>query len=92
MLVKFVTIKYSSQTQKKYDLSEIYINPEHIILATEDHSYDELSLQNKLPEGFPKDQKFTCIILNKDKMGHRITVLGDLKSIAIKLNGVKNGT
>lgn len=76
----------------QYVVSEIYVNPQHIVLLKEDLRYIELHIQKKLPEGFAKNQKFTTVYLNKSSGRNKITVIGDIAGIAYKINeGKQNG-
>ena len=57
----------------------------------EDLQYIELHVQNKLPEGFEKNRKFTRILISRGNMGEELTVVGEISGIAAKLNEGKNG-
>lgn len=97
MMVKFTSINEeiinfnNSQGHKKYFLSVLYVNPQHIVLVKEDLQYVELLVKKMLPEGFPENQKFSRILLNRGNMGEEFTALGDIKSLVTIINEANNG-
>jgi|694.fasta_scaffold143795_3 hypothetical protein len=97
MLIKLVTVNEeivnfnNSQGHKKYYVSQVYINPYHVVVLKEDLQYVELNVKKHLPEGFEKDQKFTRVLINRGNMGEEFVVVGDIKGIASKLNEGMHG-
>ena len=97
MLVKLAVINEeivnfnSAQGYKNYIVSTVYVNPQHIVCLKEDLQYIELNVQKKLPEGFDGNQKFTRVLLVRGNMGEELTVVGDIKGIASKINEAANG-
>ena len=92
MLIKLASVNEevinfnSAQGHKNYTVTQVYINPQHIVVLKEDIQYVELNVKNKLPDIFEKGQNFTRILLNRGSVGEEITVIGDLKSIATIIN------
>lgn len=93
MLVKLTTIHEeivnfnSAQGHKKYVIQEMFVNPLHIVFLKEDLQYVELHVKGNLPDGFPKNQKFTRVGINRGNMGEEITAIGELAGLAKKING-----
>lgn len=97
MLVRVTTINEetvnfnSDKSYKNYVVSNVYVNPLHIVCLKEDLQYIELNVQKRLPEGFDDNQKFTRIFLARGNMAEELTVIGEIKGIATKINEVLNG-
>ena len=74
--------------KQKYFLSEVYINPSHIVCMRED-----VVLKNKLgttdlPEGLDMRQGFTRLNLERGQSGVDITVVGSLEVVKNKIDNI----
>jgi len=94
MLIKLVEVRpvmpsaTNKTTNQKYFLSEVYINPSHIVCMRED-----VTLKNKLgttdlPEGLDERQGFTKLNLERGQSGVDITVVGSLEIVKNKIDNI----
>ena len=95
MLIKLVEIKqdsdskkFTNETEKKYFLSEVFVNPEHIVCMREDTLLEQQFSESK--QLFPKDldtrQNFTRMNLQRGQFGIDIAVVGSPKIISDTIN------
>jgi len=95
MLIKLVEIKqtsdakkFTNETEKEYLLSEIFVNPEHIICMREDTLLGQQFSESKqlFPKNLDKRQNFTRLNLQRGQFGLDIAVVGSPKIISDKIN------
>jgi hypothetical protein len=96
MFVKVVSVNENidntniQNSVKKFAIKEVFLNKNLVISISEDERMNELSDKNKLPSGFPKNQKFSKISINKGNFGEDMCIVGDVELIT-KLFEAKNG-
>jgi len=94
MLIKLVEIRknlnsatsLNSEVKQNYFLSEVYINPNHIVCMREDESLKNKLERTDLPVGLDKRQTFTRLNLERGQSGVDITVIGSLEIIKSKID------
>mgnify|MGYP005822410339 CR=1 FL=1 len=99
MLIKLIEIRQSSNVTKftnkqkqQYFLSEVYINPDHVVYMREDPSFKKRLLSEGLsPDGLSDHQDFTRVNLSRSQSGVDIIVVGSVDNIQEKL-GLTKGT
>ena len=95
MLIKLVEVKqdsdskkFTNEKEKKYFLSEVFVNPEHIVCMREDTFLEQQFTESK--QLFPKDldsrQNFTRLNLLRGQFGIDIAVVGSPKIISDTIN------
>tara|TARA_E500000305_G_scaffold95947_1_gene85727 strand:- start:792 stop:1088 length:297 start_codon:yes stop_codon:yes gene_type:complete len=88
-VIKLVQIcehaKVSTNTERKFSLNEVYINPSHVTYVKEDPYTKRLLSQNILPEGLDNRQEFSKIYINHGDRGVELTIVGEPTSIIEKL-------
>ena len=88
-MIKLVQIyehaRASTNTDRKFSLNEVYINPSHVTYVKEDPYTKRLLSQNILPEGLDKRQEFSKIYINHGDRGVELTIVGEPTSIIEKL-------
>ena len=95
MLIKLVEIRknlsaattLNSSSKQNYFLSEVYINPSHIVCMREDEALrGKLGNTDELPSGLDSRQTFTRLNLERGQTGVDITVIGSLEIIKKKID------
>tara|TARA_R100000808_G_C2134649_1_gene143154 strand:- start:1147 stop:1449 length:303 start_codon:yes stop_codon:yes gene_type:complete len=76
---------HSNQRSRSFDLREVFINPEQVVCLREDTQYNSLLVENKLPSGINKEQRFTRIHLNRGQSGIDVVVVGSPSQIQKKI-------
>ena len=87
MLISLVEIK--KDTHDDYSLSNVYINPLHIVFICEERSYKVALLENKMNLGLDKNIEFTKIKLSEAAMHQEMIVIGSPSSIQSKMHTQK---
>ena len=93
MLIKLIEIRQSSDVTKftnkqkqQYLLSEVYINPDHVVYMREDSSFKKRLLSEELsPEGLNEHQDFTRLNLSRGQSGVDIIIVGSVSAVQEKL-------
>jgi len=90
-LVELVEAPISSSTRAKFSVREIYISPEHIVMAREDnHTEHVLRESNEKHPKIPANMKFTKLTINKGTTGQDIIVLGSIDMIYEKIHSSRS--
>lgn len=90
MVIQLVEIYESSKfTEKKYELREVFINPEHVVCLREEPRFKMLLQEGMLPEGIDERQDFTRVQMNKGTLGLDIVVVGGPQSVEEKIRKTK---
>ena len=76
---------HSNQKGRTFDLREVFINPEQVVCLREDVQYNNLLVENELPTGINREQKFTRIHLNRGQSGIDVVVVGSPSQIQKKI-------
>ena len=83
--------KFTSKNKQQYFLSEVYINPDHVVYMREDSVFKTRLLSEGLsPEGLSEHQEFTRVNLSRGQSGVDIVVVGSVSTIQEKL-GLSSG-
>jgi alkanesulfonate monooxygenase SsuD/methylene tetrahydromethanopterin reductase-like flavin-dependent oxidoreductase (luciferase family) len=93
-MIRLVEVRESSRGQvaqtegrgQRFTLSEIYINPTHVVCIREDASAIRFLNEGLLPEGLDDRQRFTRLHLNRGQGGLELIVVGSPDTIGEKLN------
>tara|TARA_B100000424_G_C22814280_1_gene435910 strand:+ start:330 stop:641 length:312 start_codon:yes stop_codon:yes gene_type:complete len=93
-MIRLVEVRESSRGQvaqtegtgQRFTLSEIYINPSHVVCIREDSSTVRFLNEGLLPDGLDDRQRFTRLHLNRGQGGLELIVVGSPDSIGEKLN------
>ena len=90
MIVQLVEIYESSHfTGKRYELREVFINPEHVVCLRESPRFALLLQEGLLPEGIDQRQGFTTLQMNRGNTGLNIVVVGSPQSVEEKIRKTK---
>lgn len=89
-LVEVVEATIPTRQNERFQLREIYISPEHVIMVREDRSTEQAIREsaNKFPD-IPQSMKFTKLTINRGTTGHEIIVLGSADMIFEKIESSK---
>ena len=93
-MIRLVEIRESSRGKvaqsegrdQRFTLSEIYINPSHVVCIREDASTVQFLNEGLLPDGLAARQRFTRLHLNRGQGGLELIVVGSPDTIGEKLN------
>jgi len=77
----------SKNSQQRFTLREVYINPKHVISLREDVRFKEKLNEGVLPSGLDERQKFTRVAIDKGNAGQEIVVVGPPSAIEAKIKG-----
>ena len=75
MLIKLVEVKRGMRGGSA-SLSEIYINPAHIVSVSEDLVANESMISEAIAMGLVKDVKFSKVIITEGNQSKTLTVVG----------------
>ena len=81
-MVKLVEVQ---QRMNNFRLTEVYVNPEHVVAMREDERMTQVIREGKLPENLDDRQSFTKIYIDRGHTGIDMTVIGDVQQIKEKL-------
>jgi len=81
-MVKLVEVR---RMLNNYSLSEIYVNPEHVVAIRSDDKTREALIEGRLPTGLNQGQSFTTLYLDRGQTGIDVVVVGDVETIKEKL-------
>jgi len=81
-MVKLVEVR---RMLNNYSLSEIYVNPEHVVAIRSDDKTREALIEGRLPNGLNQGQSFTTLYLDRGQTGIDVVVVGDVETIKEKL-------
>ncbi len=81
-MVKLVEVQ---QRMNNFRLTEVYVNPEHVVAMREDERMTQVLREGKLPENLDDRQSFTKIYIDRGHTGIDMTVVGDIQQIKEKL-------
>jgi N-acetylmuramoyl-L-alanine amidase len=81
-MVKLVEVQ---QRMNNFRLTEVYVNPEHVVAMREDERMTQVLREGKLPENLDDRQSFTKIYIDRGHTGIDMTVIGDVQQIKEKL-------
>lgn len=79
MLVKLTEVRQKNSlttSKQEFDLQDIFINPEHVVMIREDSRLARLNEDNSLMPGMDSDHKFTKLTINRGQTGTEIIVVG----------------
>ena len=82
-MIKLVQIKKNSYGQ--YNLTQVYVNPSHIIFMTENSELRSLLKEGKIDLKLEKSLSFTKIKINENNSTIEINVVGTPESIEDKM-------
>ena len=82
-MIKLVQIKKNSYGQ--YNLTQVYVNPSHIIFMTENSELKSLLKEGKIDLKLEKSLSFTKIKINENNSTIEINVVGTPESIEDKM-------
>ena len=77
----------SKNSQQKFTLREVYVNPKHIVSLREDLKFKQKLTEGRLPEGLNEEQTFTRVIIDKGQSGLEIVVVGTPSVVETKMRG-----
>ena len=80
----------SNNTNKRYSLREIYVNPKHVVSLRSEPKYKQKLQEGILPDDLDLRQEFTRLTLDKGNVGVEVVVVGDPNLVNGKLKGGKN--
>jgi len=90
MVIQLVEIYESNKfAEKKYELREVFINPEHVVCLRAAPRFKMLLREGLLPEGIDERQDFTRVQMNKGNSGLDIVVVGTPQSVEEKIRKTK---
>ena len=81
-MVKLVEVQ---QRMHRYYLSEVYVNPEHVVAMRADERMAQVLKEGRLPDDLDERQSFTKIYVARGHAGIDMTVIGDTQQIKEKL-------
>lgn len=84
------TSSASDNTNKRYSLREIYVNPKHVVSLRSEPKYRQKLHEGVLPEALDSRQEFTRLTLDKGNTGIEVVVVGDPNLVNGKLKGGKD--
>jgi hypothetical protein len=87
-MVKLIKINNPHGT-KVENLSEVYINPEHVSYLVEDEQMTNLASQGFIFEGLDPNHRFTRVVVDTGRNTEHFTVIGGVSEIANKLKNSK---
>jgi len=90
-LVEVVENTIPTRQNERFQLREVYISPEHIIMVREERASEQAireSVKNKHLD-IPTGMKFTKLTINRGTTGHDILVLGSVDMIYEKIESAK---
>ncbi len=73
------------QRMSSFRLTEVYVNPEHVVAIREDERMVQILREGKLPDNLDERQSFTKIYIDRGHTGIDMTVVGDIQQIKEKL-------
>jgi len=73
------------QRMNNFRLTEVYVNPEHVVAIREDERMSQTLKEGKLPDNLDERQSFTKIYIDRGHTGIDMTVVGDVRQIKEKL-------
>ena len=68
-----------------YSLSEIYVNPQHVVAIRSDDKTRQALAEGRLPSGLNQGQSFTKLYLDRGQTGIDVVVVGDVEIVREKL-------
>jgi len=77
----------NKNSQQRFTLREVYINPKHIISLREDARFKQKLNEGVLPPDLDARQKFTRVTIDKGNAGQEIIVIGPPSAIEAKMKG-----
>lgn len=77
----------SKNSQQRFTLREVYVNPKHIISLREDARFKQKLNEGVLPPDLDERQKFTRVTIDKGNAGQEIVVVGPPSAIEAKMKG-----
>ena len=89
-MVKLMEIYESTQaharnSDKKFSLREVYINPQQVVCIGLEPSYKKLLMEGRLPTGLDDHHEFSRIYLNRGQSGIDVVVVGSPTNVENKL-------
>ena len=88
MLVKLTEIcqrNTLTSSKQEYTLRDVFVNPEHVVMISEDAHLGRLNESNSLLPGMNSDHKFTKLTINRGQTGTEIVVVGAPQIVEQKL-------
>ncbi len=79
-------VSSASRGTSKYNVREVYINPEHVVAIRPDSRMRMMLQEGLLPEDLDKRQAFTKVFLNRGQSGLELTVVGEASIVGQKLH------
>jgi hypothetical protein len=83
MLVKLVEVNWKT-TNNKYEMKEIYVNPESVVSVRSDDATNKLLAEGALPWDLHEEQSFCIVTLRAGAQPENITVVGTPAQIVEK--------
>jgi hypothetical protein len=83
MLVEMVRIKFNGNGS--YGISNIMVNPKHIVYLAEDEKANSLMSEGKMSLGLSEQVMFTKVKLSDSGLLSEITVIGSPESLRSKI-------
>ena len=77
----------NKNSQQRFTLREVYINPKHVISLREDARFQQKLNEGLLPPDLDERQKFTRVTIDKGNAGQEIVVVGPPSTIEAKIKG-----
>jgi len=74
------------ETNADFSLEEIWINESHVVRIRSESEYKKLLKEGRLPKNLDPDHDFTSITVNTGDFRETHVVVGDVATIANKLN------
>lgn len=91
MLVPFVEIvEKSSLGEAKYQIREVFINPDNIVSVKKDDKAETMLREGKLPWDLHEGQSFSRIVLSSAAGAEFITVVGEPEHVVEKCLSTKS--
>ena len=84
MLVELISIKRISNND--FRLEKVYLNPKHIVYLTEDRTYKQALMENKINLDLNKNVDFTKIRMTDNALITELTVVGAPSDIESKMS------
>ncbi len=81
-MVKLIEVQ---RMLNSFRLSELYVNPEHVVAMRQDDRMLVNLKEGKLPSGLNENQTFTKLYIDRGQSGIDVTVVGDVEIVREKL-------
>tara|TARA_B100000131_G_scaffold308394_1_gene337689 strand:- start:648 stop:920 length:273 start_codon:yes stop_codon:yes gene_type:complete len=85
-MIELVQIK---KTDTRFELSTVFVNPQHILFLTEDNTYKGYLREGKINLGLNQQTTFTKLKMLEGTSSRELTIVGDPKVIQLKMTNKK---